>query len=317
MSFLFYFELFAQARAAVPSRDTGTGLLARLAAVLILAGFTASLCAEPIPVGSSQHSISIGGELIELHTYKPPQYDGGPIVLVLHGLSANARGYRNYAIPLADALGYLVIAPLFDRKRFPTWRYQTGGLVRDQRTEGEFKVEPEKQWTGRLYLDVIEAVREAEARPDLAYMVIGHSAGGQALSRFAAFVPNTARRILIANPSTYLWPSRDERFPYGFGGLPAPLADDAVLQRYLAQPVTVLLGTADIKRGKTLNIRAGAERQGANRYERGHNAFNAAQQLALKHGWDFNWRLVEVPDVGHSARRMFGSAQALETLSVD
>lgn len=288
---------------------------ARLAALLVFACLAAAPRAEPIAGGSSERRITIDGDAIDLYTYKPPHYAGGPILLVLHGLGTNAPGYRNHAVPLADAQGMLVISPLFDRKRFPTWRYQTGGLVRDQRADGEFTVEPPAQWTGQLFLRIIDAVRAAEGRPDLAYALIGHSAGGQALSRFAAFVPNAARRIVIANPSTYLWPSRDERFPYGFGGLPAPLAGDAALQRYLAQPITILLGTADVERGPDLNVRAGAERQGANRYERGRNAFRAAEQLARDRGWAFHWRLVEVPGVAHSARRMFGSAQAMTALS--
>lgn len=289
----------------------------RLLAMVLLAAGAAALHAESLPVGKSQRSITIGDEVIELHTYKPPQYAGGPILLVLHGLGTNAPGYRDYAISLADQKGFLVIAPLFDRKRFPVWRYQTGGLVRDQRVTGEFHVEPAAQWTGRLFLAIIDAVRSAEGRADLGYSLIGHSAGGQALSRFAAFVPHQARHIIIANPSTWLWPSRAERFPFGFGGLPAKMADDAALQRYLAQPVTVLLGTADNKRDSGLNVSAGAEHQGANRYERGQNAFRAAQQLARDRGWAFNWRLTEVPDVGHSARRMIGSPQALTALSSD
>ncbi len=97
--------------------------------------------AERVP-GSSQLTISVGGERIELHTYKPPQYDGGPILLVLHGLGANAAGNRDYAIPLADARGFLVVAPLFDRKRFPTWRYQTGGLVRTVMNAGAMRFMP-------------------------------------------------------------------------------------------------------------------------------------------------------------------------------
>ena len=236
---------------------------------------------------------------------------------MLHGLGTNAPGYRDSAIPLADALGFLVVSPLFDRKRFPTWRYQTGGIVRNQRAEGEFTVEPEAQWIGRTFFDIINAVRAAENRPGLAYSLIGHSAGGQTLSRFAAFMPHQAKHIVIANPSTWVWPSREERFPFGFGGLPGKMADDAALQRYLAQPLTLLLGTADIKRGGTLNVTPGAERQGPNRYERGHNAFRRAQQLAQQRGWTFNWKLVEVPDIGHSARRMFGSAEALAALTAN
>jgi pimeloyl-ACP methyl ester carboxylesterase len=245
----------------------------------------------------------------------PTSYAGGPILMVLHGLGRNAPGYRDYAIAAADAQGWLIVAPLFDRERFRTWRYQTGGMVRNQRAEGEFAVEPPAQWTGQLFLAIIDAVRRAEGRPDLPYSLIGHSAGGQALSRFAAFMPQQARHIIIANPSTWLWPSREERFPYGFGGLPPALSDDAVLRRYLAQPVTVLLGTADVERSADLNVREGAERQGYNRLERGRNAFRAAQQLAQQRGWPFHWRLVEVPGVGHSARRMIGSAEALAMLS--
>ncbi|MBY0270136.1 MAG: hypothetical protein K2X06_09725 [Burkholderiales bacterium] len=295
-------------------RRAGSNIPLRLAAWLICAACATAAQAEPLAVGKGLRSISIGGEAIELHTYKPPQYAGGPILLVLHGLGTNAPGYRDYAIPLADQQGFLVIAPLFDRKRFPAWRYQTGGIVRNQRVEGEFTVEPEAQWMGRLFLDLIEAVRSAEGKPDLPYSLIGHSAGGQTLSRFAAFVPHQAKHIVIANPSTWVWPSREERFPFGFGGLPAKMADDAALQRYLAQQLTLLLGTADIGRDADLNVSAGAERQGANRLERGKNAFGAAQQLARDRGWAFNWRLIEVPDVGHSARRMFGSTQALAAL---
>ena len=55
--------------------------------------------------------------------------------------------------------------------------------------------------------------------------------------------------------------------------------------------------------------------QGASRYQRGVNVFNAAKTLAQARGWKFNWRLVELPSVGHNARKMFSAPQAWEALS--
>lgn len=284
--------------------------------VLCLAiALPAAALAQALPAGKSQRSLEIDGVTIQIHVYKPTAYTGGPLLISLHGLGRNVGGYRDYAVPLADRHGLLVVVPLFDRERFPAWRYQGGGLVRDQRVAGEFHVEPEAKWTGRLLLDIVDAVRAAEGRPDLPYYLIGHSAGAQALSRIAAFAPGTPRRTIIANPSTYLWPTRSERFPFGFGGLPEALANDQVIRRYLAQPITVLLGTADDKRDASLNVQAGAERQGPNRYQRGINTFRKAQQLARDRGWEFNWRLVEVPGVAHSAQRMYSAPETHATLT--
>jgi len=287
------------------------------------AGFAAFLLscsivaqANPLQPGAATLTVEVDGAPVELHTYKPDGYNGGPLLLTLHGNGRNASGYRNYAMPLADRFGMLVVAPLLDRARFPTWRFQQGGIVqaRNQVETGEMPVEPAGRWTGQLLLKIVDAVRAMEGRSDLRYLLLGHSAGGQALSRFAAFVPNTARRIVIANPSTYVWPVREERFPFGFGGLPAALSSDAAIRRYLAQPVTILLGTADTERDSGLNVSEGAERQGASRHERGLNAFRAAQAAAQARGWPFNWRLLEVNGVGHSARGMFGSPQAASAL---
>jgi len=275
------------------------------------------LHAQAIPAGTSQRTLDIAGTPIEIFTYKPAHYAGGPLLLSLHGLARNAQGYRNHAVALADRHGFLVVAPLFDRERFSTWRYQQGGMVRPSSRDGEgdLQLEPRAQWTGHQFLRIIETVRTLESAPRLPYYLLGHSAGGQTLSRFAAFIPHEARRIVIANPSTWLWPARDARFPFGFGGLPDELASDTVLQRYLAQPIIVLLGSADIEVTPDLNVSPPAMRQGANRYERGRNAYQAAQALAADRGWPFNWQLVEVPGVGHSAARMFRSSAALQALT--
>lgn len=273
--------------------------------------------AAALPTGAGKIALDVQGIPIEVYTYKPAHYSGGPLLLTLHGVARNAPGYRDYSKPLADRHGLLVAAPLFDRKRFPRWRYQTGGLVHrsNQDTDAQMQVEPEPQWTGRLLLGIIEAIRTEERSPALPYYMLGHSGGAQALSRFAAFVPNEALRIVIANPGTHLWPGRELRFPYGYGGLPTALSRDESIRRYLAQPITLLLGTADVQQDGDLDMEDGAIAQGAHRFERGVNTYRAAEAEARARGWAFNWKLVEVPGVGHSASRMLRSPQAAAALA--
>ncbi len=143
------------------------------------------------------------------------------------------------------------------------------------------------------------------------FVLLGHSAGAQFLNRVAAFVPTGAAGIIIANPSTWVLPSISIAAPYGFGGT-ASDTDDAV-RAYLAQPITVLLGTADTGT-KELAMSPSAMAQGPNRHARGLHMVRMAQDVANSHGWRLGWRLAEVPGVAHDATAMFNSAQALEAI---
>ncbi len=270
---------------------------------------------EPLPAGTSQRVVDINGTAIEVHFYKPAHYDKGPLLVSFHGLSRDMAAYLDAARTIADRHGMLLVMPLFDRQRFPYWRYQALGITRTSRkiTSGPIAVEPPAQWTGTLILKLIDHVRNDEGRPALDYYLIGHSAGGQIVNRFAALVPNSAKRMVVANPSSYVRPARQARFPYGFGDLPEQMADESAIRRYLAQPITILLGTADLL-ARNLDLLPPAVQQGATRYERGRNAFHAAQELARDKGWEFNWRLVEVPGVGHDAQGMYRSPQIAAAL---
>jgi poly(3-hydroxybutyrate) depolymerase len=255
------------------------------------------------------------GAPIELFVYKPPTYRGEGLIVSLHGLGRNASGYRSHTRALAERFRALLIVPLFDRDRFPTWRYQQAGIARWDEA-GTLAAQPAEQWTGEMLRSVLDSVRKDEGVEDMPYVLIGHSAGAQFVLRAIAFGRLAPVRIVIANPSSWLEPNFDEPFPYGFGGLPPKLANDDVLRRYLARPVTVLLGTADT--GSTdLSMTAGAQRQGAHRHARGTNIFHAAAEASRRRGWDFGWRLIEVPDVGHSARRMYASPLAARAFCPD
>jgi pimeloyl-ACP methyl ester carboxylesterase len=264
--------------------------------------------AEPISGGAGKQTVKVGGTRMDVYTYRPAQCPNPSLLLVFHGAARDAEDYRDYARPLADRLCTLVVAPLFDRKRFPSWRYQRGGIV-----DVSGAVQNPRDFTGRLVLDLVDWARQREGR-NLSYSLIGHSTGGQFLGRLVAFVPNEAGRVVIANPGTYVLPSLTVDAPYGLGKVYSAANGEEQLRRYLQQPLTIYLGEAD-DRDDDRNNSAEARAQGASRLARGLNAFNAAKSLAQARNWAFNWRLIELPGVGHDAGKMLSAPQASEALA--
>jgi pimeloyl-ACP methyl ester carboxylesterase len=257
--------------------------------------------AIPIPVGSGQIAVRLGDTKLDVFTYKPADYDAqnGPLIIVFHGVLRNADTYRDNGKPLADHFRGLVVAPKFPQAEFPTASYQFGNLL----TDG--KANPPEQWTWSLIPKLAADIRRREGRPAMPYDLIGHSGGGQFLARLAGFATTGARRIVAANPGSYVFPDRDRPFPYGFGKLPEELSTDDMLRRYLAQPLVLYLGTGDVIQDEYFDKRPEALKQGASRYERGKNIYKAAQELAQAKGWPLKWELVEAPDVPHDAAKMF------------
>lgn len=276
--------------------------VAVLAVLLPVAGL-----AEPLPVGKSRLALVVRSEPMEVHAYRPTSYRDGPLLVVMHGVGRNADDYRDHAMPLADKLHALVVSPLFTKERFPTYRYQRGGVVRDG------KAQAAEKWTFQYVMEIARLIRVREGRPDMPVIYIGHSAGGQILHRMAAFLPGDVQRIVAANPGTLLFPTREQNYPLGFGSLPEDLGGDAQIKAYLAAPLTLYLGTADLL-AKDLDQSPAANRQGLTRLERGRACYAMAKALAMERGWPFNWRLVEAQDVGHSAAAMFSHPQAVQTI---
>ena len=260
------------------------------------------------PAGSGQQTADLEGVSVEVFTYQPAGCTVSGALLVFHGLERNAEAYGDYAIPLGQRICLLVVAPLFDKARFPTWRYQRGGIVSD-----DGSLQPRESWTVNLVPRLVSWIRHKQGRPDLPYSLIGHSAGGQFLSRVAAYAGGEAVQTVIANPSTWVRPSLDVSAPYGFKGISDRAWGEAALRRYLAERITVLLGQEDVG-SRNLATSEEAEEQGSTRLERGQNVFREAEAAARQNGWIFNWHLAVVPGAGHSARTMTGSDQALIAL---
>jgi pimeloyl-ACP methyl ester carboxylesterase len=277
------------------------------AAVVLMSGLLAATPTPAEPIATGRQTADANGTPIDVFTYRPAGCSDPSLLLVFHGAQRDAADYRDYARPLADRDCLLVLAPLFDKHRFPSWRYQRGGIVGKKET-----VQNPRDWTGRLVLGLVDWARKQEGRP-LAYSLIAHSAGGQFLSRLAAFVPTEARRIVLANAGTYVFLRLAVAAPYGLGKVYAGTDGEAQLRRYLEQPLTIYLGEDDNEdddRNNTPEARA----QGASRHARGLNVFGAGQKLAQSRGWTFNWRLVQLPGVGHDAQKMLAAPQAFDAL---
>jgi poly(3-hydroxybutyrate) depolymerase len=264
---------------------------------------------EPIPLGRGQIDVSFGGAPLTLFTYKPAGYTDGPLLVVFHGIVRNAEEYRNFAIPMADRFGVMLVAPLLDETRFPEEWYQRGGLL-----SADGRAAPQEKWMFNVVGAIVADVRAREARPAVPYYLIGHSAGAQFLVRLAAYLPGDARRIVSGNAGSLLFPTRDHEFGYGLGGLPPELSDDTMLQRYFAAPLTLYLGTADITPRRRFDASEAGMKQGPHRLARNRTCFALAEKMAKEHGWVFNWRKVETPGIEHDAARMFAAKEVEDAL---
>jgi pimeloyl-ACP methyl ester carboxylesterase len=265
-------------------------------------------------VGKQTQTVNFGGTSLEVFTYRPEGEIKG-LLVAFHGTGRDAEGNRNTAIKLADKMGYYVVSPLFDEDRFgDSDLYQYGGLIND----GKVVADPD-DWTVSRAKDLVEwgsARVGIEATDDV--ILYGHSAGGQFVSRVAAFAPDDSLfdKIVVANPSTHVWPSLEEKVANGFGGYFPAAEAEAMLKDYLADPVTIYLGEEDTGTA-SLTMTTAAMRQGDNRLERGINAYNAAKAMAEAHGWTFNWELVTAPGIGHSFSGMLNSPAMLDAIDND
>ena len=226
---------------------------------------------------------------MDVMTYRAPR--PGPLFLVIHGAARNAAAYRDHARVLADRFGGAVAVPLFDARRFPTWRFQQAGVLRAGRPV------PPGRWTTRILSGLVAAVPGQLKLPaDTPVVLVGHSAGALLLQRAAAAdPPSGVARIVAANGLLLVAPTTRVRFPRGLGGLPDP---EGALRRYLAQPLTVFVGRRDPAFAR---LKAG---------------FASGRQAASRRGWPFAWRLVVVPGVGHDHARMFAHPAMADALGL-
>ncbi len=241
-----------------------------------------------------------------VYTYLPKGLPANEarIVFVMHGHGKNAPGYRDRWGVQADKHKFMVIAPLFDAKRWHDGDYAYPMVMR----KSGKPTDPEK-WSFSVVEHLFDAVKGATGNHSERYLIYGHSEGGQFVHRLVLLLPDARyARAVAANPGWYTMPRFDVAYPYGLGASPAT---DATLTRSLQRDVVLMLGQRDIDPNHPdLRKSAEAELQGSTRLERGHQFFKLAEQRAAALKADFHWKMQHVPNGDHSDGSMAPAAAA-------
>ena len=269
------------------------------------------------------------------------------LIIMIHGAGLNANKTFETGQKIIDSLKlpkdrFWVLAPQIiegvklDEKGLLFWdrRWRSGGkslstgLNKDLPSLSSFEV------IDRL-IDV--AVKR---NPGIRRIIIlGHSAGGQFVVRYAAInsrhelleQQGVSIRYVVANSSSYpyldqtrfhfnaageiLITSREElmncpsynKYKYGLEelyGYAEALSPQIIRTRLLSRPVMFVLGTADTDRDWGLDKSCESDVQGKNRHERGlmykhHLGSFVKSSPKSQHIW------LEIPEVGHEATEIF------------
>ena len=262
----------------------------------------------------------------------------GPVVIVVHGALRDSDRYlasAQHAERLA-ASDALIVAPQFLADVDPAgdalcWRVEGW--------KGGYPALGPAPLSSFGVLDSLLARLAPEPGPDPAVVVFGNSAGGQFVNRYAAVGRGpdvlAARglrvRFVVANPSTYLYFSRERPVPvpdaahvndwrYGFDRAPGYVDANPrrSLERYLGRDVTIVLGELDNDGASLLlEVSPAAMAQGANRLDRGLRYDQHVRGLARAAGLPFRHRLIRLTGVGHTAADVLAAERTREIVFAD
>jgi hypothetical protein len=252
------------------------------------------------------------------------------VLVVVHGALRDADNYFEHAVAAAGewAATTLIVVPQFLADVDLAGRQELGGDTLHWGVEGWKSGEPSLGAAGLSSFTAMDHLLGRLTAPGfrpagrkLTVVIMGNSAGGQFVNRYAAVGrgPDLLEeqgipvRFVVSNPSTYLYfteyrPVRvpDDtgvnRWRYGFEDPPPYVSGgaDEYLRRYLARDVTIVLGREDRDNGALLlEVGSAAMAQGANRYDRGVKYYAHIMELAREDA--VRHRLIPLAGVGHAA----------------
>ena len=256
-------------------------------------------------------------------------------MVVVHGINRNAQDYFGSIDRAAAHAGVtentIIVAPRFQIERDEPGDHDAywTDSGRNSWKDGGGAVAPAGLSSFTVMDEILTALADKDRLPLVSrIMLVGHSAGGQFIQRYAAGgrAPGALMDVTIgyvtANPSSYLYLNSyrplGRKLPrsctgyndykYGLERRNAYLSilnDEQIRRQYISRRVTYLLGNADVDQDENLERDCAANVQGDNRFQRGllYYSFMRTFFPAAKHD------MVIVPEVGHDHDAMFNSPQ--------
>ncbi len=294
--------------------------------------------------------------ILTLHSLEKANKDIKSLVVIVHGAGLNAKKSFSTGSRIVNELGestnkYMVIAPQFlegikpEEKGLLFWgrQWRSGGVsLSEELNEGLPRVS-----SYEVMDKLIGFVTESNSNIHQ-IILLGHSAGGQFVSRYAAIsnhhedLKNKGVSIfyIVANPSSYLYfdatryqfdsngeiliKAKDElancesynEYKYGLEnlyGYANSISKHDIRSRFMNRSIVFLLGQEDTERSWSLDKSCEVEVQGENRYERGLLYKHHLQSFVnagqkSKHHW------MVIPGVGHDSNEVFTHSEVIKRL---
>ena len=264
---------------------------------------TASYANALLPTGEGVFSYSsmpaFADRPIDVHYYIPQgcKQDEMRVIFVFHGADRGWESLLDAWEVAAEKNHFMVFIPHFTGDKFPLSDYQEIGVM-----DKDHALRKHSDITPVLIDSLFSFIRSHTVNCPARYSIYGHSAGGQFVQRY--LMTNDSPwldRAVVGSPGWYTFPDEQLNYPYGIQNV--PYITDESLRKMFSRDVTVELSEGDTVR-EWLRKTPEAEMQGRNRLERGINFYDYCRKLCLKKGWDFNWRRMIVPKLGHQSVEM-------------
>lgn len=237
----------------------------------------------------------------------PAGTSGLPPLIVLHGISRNARELVDLFRFEAEQSGRIIVVPHFSESRWPNFQRPCRSARPDQALLALLS-----------HLNTIS--RAFVGRVDL----FGHSGGAQLAHRFAMLYPQKIARLNLAAAGWYCLPDTSMSYPYGLGADARKASFSwarhhaQALSAYLRLSVEVFIGTQDVDRDDSLRKTAELDlAQGRNRVERAETYVGRFIAAARSHGIQPDITLTRLPGVSHDVVQAIKQAELARLVTME